>query len=60
MTEKRYNPRNNRDEQRQNSVTVLLLKEEKQEVVNEAQRLGMSYSTFFRWLVREYFNSSHK
>ena len=60
MTEKTYNPRNKRDEQRANSVTVLLLESEKQKVASEAQRLGMSYSTFLRWLVREYFNNSHE
>ena len=60
MTEKTYNHRNKRDEQRANSVTVLLLESEKQKVVSEAQRLGMSYSTFLRWLVREYFNNSHE
>ena len=29
--------------------------------INAAARLnGMSYSTFLRWLVREYFNNSHE
>lgn len=59
MTEK-TNPRNKRDEQRENSVTVLLLESEKQKVVDEARSKGMSNSTFLRWLINEYFNSSHK
>lgn len=59
MTEK-ANPRNKRDEQRENSVTVLLLESEKQKVVDEARSKGMSNSTFLRWLINEYFNGSHK
>lgn len=59
MTEK-ANPRNKRDEQRENSVTVLLLESEKQKVVEEARSKGMSNSTFIRWLINEYFNGSHK
>ena len=58
MTEK-TNPRNKRDEQRENSVTVLLLESEKQKVVAEARSKGMSNSTFLRWLINEYFGS-HK
>lgn len=54
------NPRNKRDEQRENSVTVLLLGSEKQKVVDEARRKGMSNSGFLRWLINEYFNGSHK
>ena len=59
MTEKN-NPRNKRDEQRENSVTVLLLESEKQKVVDEARSKGMSNSTFLRWLINEYFNGSRK
>ena len=59
MTEK-TNPRNKRNEQRENSVTVLLLESEKQKVVAEARSKGMSNSTFLRWLINEYFNSSRK
>ena len=59
MTEK-TNPRNKRDEQRENSVTVLLLESEKQKVVDEARSKGMSNSTFLRWLINEYFNCPHK
>ena len=59
MTEK-ANPRNKRDAQRENSVTVLLLESEKQKVVDEARSKGMSNSTFLRWLINEYFNGSHK
>ena len=59
MTEK-TNPRNKRDEQRENSVTVLLLESEKQKVVAEARSKGMSNSTFLRWLINEYFNGSRK
>lgn len=59
MTEK-TNPRNKREEQRENSVTVLLLGSEKQKVVDEARSKGMSNSCFLRWLINEYFNGSQK
>lgn len=48
-------PKSNRDEVRANAFTVMATRAEKERLVAEAHRKGLSLSSFVRLLANEYF-----
>lgn len=49
----------NRDEVRENSLTILMTKEEKESVQNEAGKMGVSMSTFVRIVLKDFMKKAN-
>lgn len=50
-------PKKNRDELRRDLIVIPVTKDEKQVVVDAAEKMGLSMASFGRFVIRDYFKN---